>query len=132
MMSKLLNMIVEITLDVLNNVMYFIKNNLIAFANLLDFVTPFGMFFVGQYVALDKGKFSVSSEIIIPLLVFVLIFYIRTIANKIGKGAVLPLPDKRFTQVDEDGEVSIEHNRVQELILYMADLEDWMERKGLL
>ena len=33
---------------------------------------------------------------------------------------------------DDYGEVSIPNNRIQELILYLADLEDWLERKGLL
>ena len=37
-----------------------------------------------------------------------------------------------FTEVDDYGEVSIPNNRIQELILYLADLEDWLERKGLL
>lgn len=44
-----------------------------------------------------------------------------------------PIPKKRFTEVDEEtGMVSIERDRLQELFIYTADLEDTFERKGML
>ena len=75
---------------------------------------------------------SVGGEIFIPLIFCILIFFIKSYANKIGKGTTIPIPNKRFTEEDDDGEVSIENRRIQELILYTADLEDWLERKWLL
>lgn len=131
-MNKLLRIIIEITIDVVNNLTYFIKNNLIAFANILNLILPFLMYFCGQEVALNRNTIAVGGEIFLPLLFIVLVFYIKSIANKIGKGMTLPLPEKRFTQVDDDGEVNIENKRLHELILYVADLEDWLERKGML
>lgn len=131
-MKRVLRILVEITYDAFCSFAYFVKNNLVNFANILNLIIPYVMYFIGQYVAADRNEIAVGGELFVPLVFIVLIYYLRSTANKIGKGTTIPLPDKRFTQVDEDGEVSIEHKRIQELILYMADLEDWMERKGML
>lgn len=122
-----MDVILEVTKDALRNVAYFIKNNLINFANILNFILPFGMYFIGL------GSESFQAEyLLIPIFFTVFMYYIKSIANKLGKGITIPIPDERFTEVDDDGEVSIRHDRVQELLLYTADLEDWLERKGLL
>lgn len=131
-MKKLLRIFVEITSEAFYSFTYFIKNNLIVFANILNLLIPYVMYFLGQDVALDRKKFAVGGEIFIPLAFIVLIFYLKSTANKIGKGITIPVPDKRFTNVEDDGEVTIENKRIQELILYVADLEDWMEKRGIL
>lgn len=131
-MRKLLRILVEVTIDAFCSFAYFIKNNLINFAKILNFIIPYVMYFIGQYIASNKGNISVGWEICIPIAFVVVIYYLRSTANKMGKGITIPIPDKRFTNVDDDGEVSIEHKRIQELLLYTADLEDWLERKGLL
>ena len=41
-----------------------------------------------------------------------------------------PIPMKRFTSESGDGEVSIEKNRLQEMILYVSEVEDWLESSG--
>lgn len=131
-MKKVFKVLVEVTADALCNFAYFVKNNLTNFANIMNLILPYVMYFVGQYVACKRGSISIGGEIGIPILFVVVMYYLRSAANKMGKGITIPIPDKRFTQVDDDGEVSIEHKRVQELLLYTADLEDWLERKGLL
>lgn len=131
-MKKILWILLEITFDILRATGYFIKNNLRVFANLLDLLLPYVMYFVGQYVCKKFGYLNVGSEVMIPLGFVMIIYYLRSTANKLGKGITIPIPNKRFSKVDEDGEVTIENRRVPELILYIADLEDWLERKGLL
>ena len=131
-MKKLLKIFVEITYETFCSFTYFVKNNLMAFANILNLIIPYAMYFIGQYVALDKNKIAVGYEVLIPIVSIILIYYIKSTVNKLGKGTTIPVPNKRFTQVDKDGEVSIENGRIQEVILYLADLEDWMERKGML
>lgn len=131
-MKKFLRMLAEITCDIVFCIVYFIKVNLVTFANILNLIVPYAMYFIGQYVAMDRNEINVGGELFLPLVFIVIIYYLKSAANKLGKGTTIPLPDKRFTQVDEDGEVSIENRRIQELILYLADLEDWMERKGML
>ena len=75
---------------------------------------------------------EMGKEIFIPVLVMFIVYFLRSLANKLGTGDIVPVPVKRFTIEGEDGEISIENNRIQELILYLADLEDYLERKGFL
>lgn len=131
-MKKFFLIIIESTMDALHFLAYCIKSNLLNFANALGLILPYLMYLIGQHAALARGETAVGGEIFVPLVFMVIIYYLRSIANKVGKGVTVPVPDKRFTAVDDDGEVSIENNRIQELILYVADLEDWLERKGLL
>lgn len=123
---------VELISDFVNGVSYFIKDNLRNLATLLNIFLPYIMYFLGQYVFNQRNKIAVGTEILIPIGFAIIIYLIRSYANKIGKGTTIPLPVKRFTQVDDNEEVTVEYNRLQELILYTADLEDWLQRKGLL
>ena len=131
-MKKLVRITVSIIVDVAKAIDFFIQNNLRNIAWMLNFILPYVMYLVGQNACETKGYMAVGSELLIPIIACVVIYFIRSYANKIGKGQTIPVPNKRFTQVDEFGEVSIENRRVHELILYLADLEDWLERKGLL
>ena len=131
-MKKFLRIILEIIAEAIKGISLFIANNLRNFANMLVLIAPYLMFFVGQAVYKERGYISVGGELFIPILFLIVVYIIRSFANKIGKGITIPVPSKRFTEVDDDGEVNIRQDRIQELILYVADLEDWLERKGLL
>ena len=41
-----------------------------------------------------------------------------------------PVPVKRFTSESRDGEVSVEKSRLQEMIIYVSEVEDWLESSG--
>lgn len=131
-MKRFLRITLAIIIDVVRAVDYFITSNLRNFAWLLNFILPYLMYLIGQNVYEKRGYFGIGGEVLIPIVFCVITYYLRSYANKIGKGTTIPVPDKRFTEVDDYGEVSIPNNRIQELILYLADLEDWLERKGLL
>ena len=131
-MKKFVGICIVIIIETLNNIRYFITSNLRNFVWLVNFLLPYAMYLIGQYVCLDRGKLAFGGELFIPLLICIISYFIKSYANKIGKGTDIPVPSKRFTSEDEWGEVSINQDRVQELILYMGDLEDWLERKGLL
>ena len=127
-----MKIIIEVIFDIFKNIANFFKSNLRTFANILYIVAPYVMYFSGQYVANDRNDICVGGEVFIPLIFIVIAYILKSAANKLGKGITIPIPNKRFTEVDDDGEVSIENNRIQELLLYIADLEDWLERKGLM
>lgn len=129
---KFYKIFAEIIIETFQNIKYFLDNNLMMFANVLNLILPYITYVVGQYVANDRGYIGIGGEIFLPLAFVIIIYFMKSAANKMGKGITIPVPDKRFTEIDEYGEVTIEYNRVQELILYMADLEDWMKRKGML
>lgn len=129
-MNKALNIIKEIVIESAITTVYFLTSNMRHFANVLNFICPYLMYFVGQYLLI--GSCKLSFYLIIPIVFSILTHFLHSAANKTGKGNACPVPIKRFTEVSEEGEVSIENDRLQELLLYMADLEDWMERKNIL
>lgn len=131
-MKRFFRIFVEVLFDAVSAVIYFVESNLRNFANVLNIVCPYVMYLIGQHVFSFRGKFNVGGELLIPLIFTVVIYLIRQFANKIGKGITVPVPQKRFTSIDDEGEVSISQSRLQELILYVADVEDWLERHGLL
>ena len=131
-MNKPYNIVKEITIDFLHATTYFLTSNMRGFANLLSVSCPYVMYFIGQFAQTGNFNFIYSYYLLIPILVVLVTYYLHSAANKTGKGNACPVPVRRFTEVSEDGEVSVDHSRLQEMLLYMADLEDWMERKNIL
>lgn len=131
-MSKVWLAIVETIKEVFYNIAYVFKINIGHYATLIEFLIPYVMYLLGQNLALERGYFGIGGELFIPFVCWVVIYFARSVANKLNRGANIPRPTKRFTQVDEDGMVSVDQNRLEELLVYTADLEDWMERKGWL
>ena len=123
---KFIRITKEILIDAYYTVIYVAEKNINNLSNVLLFCLPYIMYFLG------KGKIEINKYMIIPVVMFLIIMFLKTYANKIGKGSTIPIPEKRFTEVDEDGEVSVEVSRTQELLLWTADVEDWLHRKGLL
>ena len=106
-----------------------IGRNLRNLTLLLQVGLPYLMWYLGAYFYEERGEFAVGGELFIPLFVFLVIYFVGSFANHIGKGERIPVPEKRFTEVD-DGEVSIQVSRQDEMLFYLADLEDYLERKG--
>lgn len=106
-----------------------VGRNLRNLALLLQVGLPYLMWYLGAYLYEERGEFAVGGELFVPLVVFLAIYFIGSFANHIGKGERIPVPEKRFTEVD-DGEVSIPVSRQDEMLFYLADLEDYLERKG--
>lgn len=128
---------IRITVDVIYEAYYeildVIGGNLRNVCIILRTGLPYFMWYIGADLYEQRGKFAVGGEIFIPLFVFILTYYIRQYANRIGKGERVPIPDKRFTEPgEEEGEYTVETKRMEEMIIYMSKLEDWLQRKGLL
>ena len=121
-----MKVLLSVITDIWNNIRNFVLNNLKNFSFLMNFILPFVICILNEYEVLDfKYLFGII------ILVDTFSFLFSKVADKIGKGSTVPVPVKRFTKVDEFDEVTIENSRIQELILYMADLEDWLDKKGL-
>ena len=125
-----MRIICEVLSEALIGILYFVEKKLATIATFFEVILPFIMLFVGEYVMLQRGDYKAGGELFIPLLFGVIIYLLRKMANKLGKGTTMPMPTKRFTSIDEDECVSMEQKRIQELLIYMNDLEDWLEHKG--
>lgn len=131
-MNKYLRVAIEVVIDIMQTIGMWFLNNLRNFASIVNIMLPYLCLFIGQTCYQERNKFALGGEIFVPLMGFFVVWYLRSYANKVGKGTTIPRPVERFTEISSDGEVSIPQDRVEELILYMADLEDWMERRKLL
>lgn len=130
-MGRFIRVTSEILADAARSFLYFVTHNLRTAAGLMNLVLPYAMYFIGRGTCVGRSHDVIGYEILIPVVVIAISYFIRSYANKIGKGYTIPVPERRFTEVD-GGEVSVENRRIQELLLYLADLEDWMERQGLM
>lgn len=132
-MNKLFNIVYDATVEAIAAIIMFITDNLMNIVRILNLILPYFMYVIGKATLEARGDYTVGGEIFIPIMVVIINYYLKSTANKLGKGITVPVPTKRFTEVDdENGEVSVENDRLHELLLYVADLEDWLERKGIL
>lgn len=128
-MTELFYIILEGFQRAFKATVYFIKHNLKKLSKGVLVALPFIMYYLGTRYGLSKD--GIAMWIIIPSLVFGLSAMIDWIAKNYENKVDLPVPPKRFTRVDEDGEVTIETKRLQELIIWLSEYEDWLERKGI-
>lgn len=114
------------------SVVSWFQNNTRSFANVLTLFGPM-VFLVIGVMSIRFGWESDLAVVILfsaALLWAAFTFFLRGYADRKNKGDSVPLPRERFTQVHEDGQVDVEYSRLQEMMLYVADVEDWAERKG--
>jgi hypothetical protein len=128
---KFFSIIFAIAVELFFLILDFVGRNLRNLMLILQIGLPYLMWYLGATLYEERGEFAVGGEIFVPLVTFILIYFIGSFANRIGKGERIPVPKKRFTEV-EDGEVSIPVSRQDEMLFYLADLEDYFERKGLM
>lgn len=121
-----------IIVETISAVISWLHNNLRNIANILGVICPYATGYAVLSAYQTRGHFAVGGEWFVPLMFYFVMYLLRSIANRTGKGISIPKPSKRFTKVSDDGEITIPIARVEELLQYMCDLEDWMERKGLM
>ena len=109
-----------------------IAHGLSGIGNAILLASPFLMLIVGEYVYQERGYWAVGGEVFLVILLVALGFGLRSYARVSGNASEdIPVPYRRFTRVDYDsGRVDVDYDRVQEMILYVADLEDWFDRNG--
>lgn len=111
-----------------NEIKYFVKSNMYVVSVLFGISLPLACFVVAKL----SLQVPVALQMFLIVCVQFILYCAKWYASSIGKGQSVPIPAKRFTQVSEDGEVSIETSRVQEMMLYVADVEDYLERRGMM
>ena len=129
---RVLEILVEAIEDMFNMLGYILSTSIYPMSKILMFILPYLMFMLGLTVYKDLGNDMKVGILVIPILINILSYILKSTANKIGKGETPPVPYKRFTSNDGDGEVSVENSRVQEMLIFVYDYEEWLERKGFL
>lgn len=112
-------------------VSYFLRTNLYAMGAMLELSTPYILWYIVVNEYERRGYFAVGGEVFIPLFFFFVSSVLKRLANKSGKGNEIPVAKKRYTMEQEYGEVTILEEDIQEIILYLNDVENYIEKRGL-
>lgn len=110
----------------------FIGNNLYYMPIMIDAILPYLMLIIGEYVYKQRSAYVIGGELLVPVFVTIISTLIRDYADESNKGKNIPLPrdGKRYTYVDKDDNVSIVQSNYKELIIYVSEVEDYLERIG--
>lgn len=108
---------------------WWLLDNLKAISLVLVVTLPFACIGIGMYVGIERGSYELGGEWAIPFVVLAVAAILNGIADKAGRGSEIPIPNVRFTETRGD-EVSVDRNRLPELLLWAADVEDYIERQG--
>lgn len=86
-------------------------------------------------VVLSQIYADITKLIIVSIVMTVIVHYITKVGKKLNNETYgdLPLPRYRMTKIDSDGFVSlIDQDDLQELVLYMHEVEQYLTKKGKL
>lgn len=116
--------------DAYLNFRNFMRRNCDTFASVMVAVTPFLFLWLGIDGMTKRGYFAWGGEWFLGLFWVLTIWALRSYARHTNRSAYMPIPIQRFTRLDTDGSYSIAQDRLYELIIFVADYEDWLERQG--
>ena len=128
-MNKSVETIVSVFEDMIVNAVYQIKRYMFVIYSIAKLCLPFICIAIGQSL---NGNISFNFWYVYVAIIMIVMDVIHRISNKEGFGDEIPVPSERFTTVSEDGEASIESNRLQEMILYVSNVEDYLESRRLM
>lgn len=130
-------MFAKILKSVFSEVMFWIKYFLRILPFFMKILCPMFSIWVWEYLIKTKHFDFITAYVAVGLEV-ILVFCIATLISECFKQIhnnynSIPIPSKRFTQSSEDNtDVYVDNARLSEMILYVNDVEDYLERKGLL
>lgn len=103
-------------------VMYWLNKNIYILITLSMVVMPFAYLVQAAARQEDIIRYALG--------MFMLWVLKRIVEETGGTSNNIPIPRERFTKQEADGGYSIEKDRLQEMILYVADVEEYLERTG--
>lgn len=121
----MVSIIAGIIKDTVQSFTLWIHNHTKQIAEVIDMLYPY---LIAYLVA---GELRPNVGWFLPPLFWCIVYVLKMYAKRTGKGISVPKPVTRFTEVSEDGEITIPTTRIEELILYMCDLEDWFEKEKI-
>lgn len=127
-----MDFVYEVLFDMLMGVGYWFKKSLNSIALAIIIICPYVSMAAAVSAYNSRGYFGIGGEWFVPVLFLIFALFLHKLSCKVNRGPNIPTPRKRFTHVEDDGEVNINVDRSEELILYMADLEDWLQRRKML
>lgn len=85
-------------------------------------------------IMIAMSNSSIIKMLLISCVLVVIVKYIKEVGYKLNHVTErgFPIPLKRYTNRDENGFIGINEEEMQEAILYLCDVEDYLKSKGWL
>lgn len=109
---------------------YFISINIKYLIKLIDISIPYIYAYISIILYRDRNNIIIGYEVLIPIIAYIILSVLNSFLNKINKGYDIPLPRERFTTLNDNGNVSVDNSSINDIILYLYDLEEYLKSKG--
>ena len=109
---------------------YFISINIKYLIKLIDISIPYIYAYISILLYKDRNGFIIGYEVLIPIIAYIILSVLNSFLNKINRGHDIPIPRERFTTLNDNGNVSVDNSSVNDIILYLYDLEEYLKSKG--
>ena len=109
---------------------YFISINIKYLIKLIDISIPYIYAYISILLYRDRNNLIIGYEVLIPIIAYIILSVLNSFLNKINKGYDIPLPRERFTTLNDNGNISVDNSSINDIILYLYDLEEYLKSKG--
>lgn len=117
-------------LELYHQFKYFISINLKYLIKLIDISIPYIYAYISILLYRERNDIIIGYEVLIPIIAYIILSILNNFLNKINRGYDIPLPRERFTTLNDNGNVSVDNSSVNDIILYLYDLEEYFKSKG--
>lgn len=123
--KRLVHVLLQTVRELVTGLKYSIIEELEKIAIVIQIVSP---------IVIAKECEGIMNMLIVSCIFVMIVKYIKEVGYKLNYVSErgFPVSTKRFTRVDEDGFVEVRGDEMQEAILYLCDVEDYLKKKGLL
>lgn len=121
--KRFLKKAVEPAAEIMSQILYSVKKGLNEISVVMEILAP---------VIISASCKSIVEMLICSLVFVFIIGYIRALGRNLN-GTLesgMPVPKKKFVSADKNGFVSFNDNIAQEAILYLYELQEYLEKKG--
>lgn len=123
--KKVMKVLVETMKEMLSVIKYGIVEELDKIAVIVQIVFP---------VILVYFQMGVLQTLLLSMIFTFVIKYIKEVSYKLNNvnERGFPISNTRYTNVDDNGFISIKEELQQESVLYLYEIEEYLKKKGLL
>lgn len=117
-------------LELYHQFKYFISINIKYLIKLIDISIPYIYAYISILLYRERNNLIIGYEVLIPIIAYIILSVLNNFLNKINKGYDIPLPRERFTTLNDNGNISVDNSSINDIILYLYDLEEYLKSKG--
>ena len=117
-------------LELYHQFKYFISINIKYLIKLIDISIPYIYAYISILLYRERNNLIIGYEVLIPIIAYIILSVLNSFLNKINRGYDIPIPRERFTILNDNGNVSIDNSSINDIILYLYDLEEYLKSKG--